>query len=185
MDLHKRRLVTLRNDGRNMKLILFDCDETLWTSAGHDYISHVPSAFRCIAPGTLKRLADGKEFVLKRGVEEAFAELRVHAVQLMVGVVSDNHPGPVREALQLFGLWGTVKGDAFNVHLWKGYCPKHEMVLEILQKPAFIGMKLEDVYLVDDRDYSSEAKEIGIHFIEVGPDTDVKCAIKGILLEAK
>ena len=47
------------------KLVLFDCDETLWESKDKDYISSVDSDLIRTSENSVERNTDGKTFTLK------------------------------------------------------------------------------------------------------------------------
>lgn len=162
------------------KLVLFDCDETLWTSMDKDHISSAKSALKKLNSSTIVRLKDNKVFTLKKGVVKAFAHLSKNNNQIVLGIVSDNEPEEVISALRLFNLWKFINKEAFNVRLWKGYCPKHEMIVEILNKNHFKNLLPGDTYFIDDKDYSKEAKDIGVNFIQVTDDTDLYEILKNL-----
>lgn len=148
------------------RIILFDCDETLWNSLDRDYISSCKSVLIKAKKHTIVRLADGKRFTLKRETIQLFQSLAVKG--FTIGIVSDNKPAMVRAALKLSGLLKYINKKAINIKLWDGYCPKHLMIQEILDKPEFHSIDLKLVYWVDDKDYAAEAKKIGVNFIKVG-----------------
>lgn len=150
------------------KLLLFDCDGTLWFSDDGDFISSQDSKFEVVDENTIKRLADGKKFLLKNGVWKVWSALRENRQWFCIGIVSDNQPGPVREALRLFDLSTLVDEKAINVRLWDGYCPKGKMIREIMERKEFKNFLPGDIFLIDDKDYSREMARLGISFIRVG-----------------
>jgi len=158
------------------KLILFDCDETLWHSPTKDYISSQISPLTLVGQGGVQRQTDGLMFSLRPGVRQALRYAL--ASGYVVGVVSDNLPAPVLVALRLFGLKKFIADEAINIRLWEGYCPKEQMVSEILQRPRFIGLKPGSVLWLDDKDYSAQAKAIGVGFIKVDHKINLYTAIK-------
>ena len=99
----------------------------------------------------------------------------------VIGIVSDNRKNMVISALRLFGLRKFVNLHAFNVKLWEGYCPKHKMVADILQKAEFKEIGPESVYWFDDKEYSKEALSIGVNFIKVGLKTNVMKVVKELV----
>lgn len=163
-------------------LYLFDCDETLWESEGQDYIGSVPSEFLTQDGNAITRTADGKVFSLKTGTREAFVYLKKTDVdgERVIGIVSDNPPEPVMEALKLFGLWDVINAHAFNVRLWEGPCPKHEMVAEILAKGEFGDISTRNVFWFDDKDYSREAGLIQVNFIQVNSQTNLLQTVRSL-----
>ncbi len=164
-----------------MKLFLFDCDETLWTSPKKDYISRVPSPFKKVGSSEILREADQYAFRLQPSVQETFAYLAGRN-DTAVGIVSDNLFEPVQQALMFFDLWSFIDSNAVNVRLWQGYCPKHEMILEILNRPVFLPtVLLQDTYWFDDKDYQKEADGIGVHFIQVSLETNLLTCVKKIM----
>lgn len=163
-------------------LYLFDCDETLWQSEGQDWIGSVPSSLLTQDGNTVIRTADGKVFRLKTGVKEGFIYLKQTSKdgERVIGIVSDNPPEPVMKALKLLGLWDTIDTHAFNVRLWEGYCPKHEMVAEILAKGEFGDISPNNVFWFDDKDYSQEADLIQVNFIQVNSQTDLLQTVRSL-----
>lgn len=163
-------------------LYLFDCDETLWESEGQDYIGSAPSELLTQDGNAVKRTVDGKVFRLKTGAKEALIYLKEANVdgERVVGIISDNPPEPVMKALRLFGLWDTIDAHAFNVRLWKGDCPKQEMVAEILTKREFGDINPSNVFWFDDKDYSQKADLIQVNFIQVNPQTDLLLAVRNL-----
>lgn len=151
------------------KLVLFDCDETLWHSENKDYISSLPGPFSLQGPNTLVRNDDQKVFQLGPRVREAF---RILYAQCSIGIVSDNKPQSVLEALRLFGLTEFINKQAQNIRLWDGYCPKDEMVKEILARELFTHLEPRDVYWFDDKDYSAVAGVLSVNFCLVESTED-------------
>lgn len=144
-------------------IYLFDCDGTLWASEDHDYIGSVVSDIVRVSDNAVRRSEDGKVFMLFPHIRKTFDDMKERAS--VVGIVSDNPPEMVEKALHAFGLYTYITPEAVNVRLWKGYCPKHVMVEEILAKPLFAEVPRDQVFLIDDKDYSKEAARIGISFV--------------------
>lgn len=161
----------------NKKLFLFDCDETLWSSTDVDYISSISSGLVKQSDHVIKRAKDSKLFSLKKGTTESFKYLN-EANNAYIGIVSDNKSLYVKKALELFNLWSFVTPEAFCVKLFKGYCPKHQLVMKILNKAKFKEINKNDIYWLDDRDYSKEAKSIEVNFIKVNKQTNLYTVIK-------
>lgn len=149
------------------KLIFFDCDETLWTSEGKDYISSVDSTLEKDGKLTIFRVTDKKRFILRPDVKDTFTILLNSLVHVHLGIISDNKPGPVLQALTLFGLYSFLHPQAINVRLWTGPCPKEIMIEEILAQAVFKDIKRSEVYLVDDKDYSGAMSNQGMNFIKI------------------
>jgi predicted phosphatase len=162
------------------KLILFDCDETLWSSANANYIGSIISPLHVLEPGVIERVKDEAKFILKVGVAETFGLLARHS-EIAVGIVSDNPRKPVVDALQLLGLWSVIDQRAVNVKLWQGYCPKQLIVQEIMMQPAFAHIPPNHIYMLDDKDYSKEMEEIGITFVQVSRATNMYKLVMDLL----
>jgi predicted phosphatase len=137
-----------------MKLVLFDCDDTLWDAPHGDYISSVPSTFT-LGGSVLVRDKDKAVFSLKHGVLDLVKSL--HKNGCIIGIVSDNIKEPVPY----------ISKAAINVRLWKGPCPKEIMVQEILAKPFAKNILPKDVLWLDDKDYAPAAEKIGVNFYHV------------------
>lgn len=161
------------------KIFLFDCDETIWTSTGADYISHVSSPFVKISKFVLLRTQDEKIFNLKPEIPELFSDIRQK--NYTIGIVSDNRKDIVMNALTLFDICKLVDMDAINVRLWDGHCPKEIMVSEILNNNKFAKIAKNNVYWFDDKDYSEEAGKIGVNFVKVNKDTNLTKIVKKLL----
>lgn len=162
------------------KLFLFDCDETLWRSVDADYISSKDSKFEKESTGTIIRIVDKKRFSLKKGVFNVF-KLLENKKDCVVGIVSDNKKSMVIEALKLFDLWNSVNPKTVNIQIWDGYCPKQKMVCAILKKGAVSGICRNNIYWIDDKDYTKEACSIGVNFRKVNTKTDLAELIQGLL----
>lgn len=151
----------------NKKILFFDCDETLWSSQGKDYISSVQSKIKKIDNNTVLRVQDGKVFSLKNGILDILIYLKKQG-NVIVGVVSDNEEKQTLLALKMFGILKYIEKEAINIRLWPGYCPKHKMIQEVLQKPQFKNIRLKYMYWFDDQNYEKEAESIGIHYTQQG-----------------
>lgn len=147
------------------KMILFDCDGTLWRTNDDDYISSLVSDFEKVSPESIRRKDDQKIFYLNQALGKRIESLFKKRITL--GVVSDNLPGSVMIALKLFGLLKFFDADAINIRLWKGHCWKGEMIQEILGQEKFSRLSPSDVTLVDDKDYQEELANIGVKFSRV------------------
>lgn len=146
-------------------MLLFDCDGTLWRTDDDDYISSLVSPFEKVSPESIMRKNDQKIFYLNQALVKKIGSY--FRKGLILGVVSDNLPGPVTTALKLFGLDKFFEPGAINIRLWKGHCNKGEMILEILGGEKFHGLFPGEVTLVDDKDYKEELGEIGVKFVRV------------------
>ena len=147
------------------KMVLFDCDGTLWEAVDGDYISSVVSTIERLDENTIIRKKDNKFFHLKRPVIAALKKMWKRGI--VIGIVSDNEPGPVMTALRLFCLTKYLINEAICVRLWQGHCRKDKMILEILEKSMFEKIAPGDTILVDDKDYSDELMGIGVGFVQV------------------
>lgn len=163
-------------------LILFDCDGTLWIPEKKgDYVSSVMSKFKRVSDKKLIRVADNSIFKLSDGVKQCFQYLIRLNEKAVMGIVSDNKFDTVKEVMMLFDIYKFIDKDAFNVKLWKGYCPKDQMVFEILQKPIFKNIPCKNVYLLDDKDYKQECKSIGVNFIRVYSGANLYKLVKDLI----
>lgn len=96
-------------------------------------------------------------------------------------LIYKNGEDMVISALKLFDIYKFINIDAINLKLWKGYCPKHQMVKEILSKIKFKNISTKNVYWFDDKDYSGEAESICVNFIKVDDATNFKEVAKRLL----
>lgn len=149
------------------KMFLFDCDQTLWLSKDHDYISSIESDLVAVGVNKIQRSMDMKIFKLRKDVRECLDLLK--SENAYIGIVSDNLPNPVVNTLQLLNIWQYITIEAFNVRLWNGYCPKEVMVTEIMTKKKFNGILPEDVFWIDDKDYNKQAKQVDVNFFQISP----------------
>lgn len=161
------------------RLFLFDCDGTLWDSEDKDYISSVHSDFKKVNTKQILRVKDGKFFTLKPSVLETFIHLSRERKNLL-GIVSDNNKSEVIKALKLFNLFGFIFKKAINIKLWKGYCPKDQMVSEVIQKVFDNTIVPKKVFWFDDKDYHKEARRMKVTFIKVGEDTNLTNIIESL-----
>jgi predicted phosphatase len=159
------------------KLFIFDADETLWHSDGKDYISSQVSKLDKFDRLTIVRLVDGQKFYLDKDATSLFK--KISAKGYYIGVVSDNKKPMVVKALKLFGLWLYVNKKAVNVKLWQGYCPKHLMINEIIDKMKIDNKK--SVYWFDDKNYVNEAAIVGVNFIRISGSFLLKKAILSVM----
>lgn len=161
-------------------MVLFDCDGTLWSSQEGEYISSVESSLKKVNGITIIRQKDNKTFTLKNGVLKAFGHLKKLNGHIIIGVVSDNRPKPLITALKLFKIWPFIHQNAFKVRLWRGYCPKHKMILEILNQKEFANVSHGEVFWIDDKDYAKKANKMGVNFILVNARTDLLKVVEGL-----
>lgn len=161
------------------KFFLFDSDQTIWTSDNHDYISSVVSPLILMSENSIARIVDGNVFFLKPEIREAFKLIKKSGST--TGIVSDNRKDMVINALKLFDIYKFLNLNAINVRLWKGYCPKHKMILEILDKPEFKNILSNNIYWFDDKNYSEEAAQIGVNFIRAYNDINLASAVKKLI----
>ncbi len=159
-------------------IFFFDCDDTIWGSEDKDYISSVPSSLTLNSKGNLIREKDNKVFSLRKGVKKAFENIKKSGGR--IGIVSDNRKYMVTGALEKFGLIKFVDKKLVLVKLWKGYCPKHRMIVEGLAKNNIPRDNMK-VFWFDDKDYANEAKEIQSLFIRVSPSTNFGDLIKDLV----
>lgn len=163
---------------KNIKLVIFDGDNTLWSTAPHDYVSQIESDF-CIRNGVVVRLADQAEYRLRTGVIETLKMLKNEGIK--VGIASDNRHEVVLKVLQLFNIWQYLDPEAVEIRLFDGYCPKDIMIEEILARSGLTEIKRADVCWIDDKDYSTEAKKIGIKFCMIKKDQNMCDIVKSIV----
>lgn len=168
------------NNNMAEMLVLFDADETLWTSEGRDWVGSVSSTFSPEADNqTIRRDSDRKAFNLRRGTREALAYLAER--NIAIGLVSDNTPEAVEGALNAFGIADSFEPSAVSVRRWKGYCPKDVMIGEILALPQYAGIRRDNVYFLDDKDYALAAEGIGVQFRRVDTQMDMLQTIKELI----
>lgn len=161
------------------KILFFDCDQTIWTSSNNDYISSIVSPLVPVSKDVILRTADGNIFNLKPEIRKIFKNIRSKGN--IIGIVSDNKKDMVINALKLFDVYKLIKKEAVYIKLWKGHCPKEEMIKKITSKPEFEGIIPSNVYWFDDKDYSEEAGLIGVNFIQVDGVTDMEKIVKGLV----
>lgn len=162
-----------------MKIVFFDCDQTIWTSPDKDYISSVNSSLKKLNENILVREEDGKRFALNKSILRTLEYLKMK--KIMIGIVSDNEKAMVLKALKLFGISRYFNKKIVNIKLWDGYCPKDKMIIESLSKSPYRNNPLSSVYWLDDKDYSREAKDAGINFVQVRSEMDFTEVIKEIV----
>lgn len=143
-------------------LIIFDCDDTLWFSEDHDYISSVKSDFRKINEDEFVRVADQKKFFVFPELKKLLANLTSKNCKL--GIASDNEKEAVADVLKLLDIDQFFESAAVNVSLWKGHCPKELMIEEIITAGPFSGILSDNVWWVDDKPYHEEAKKLDVQF---------------------
>lgn len=154
---------------KSIKLVVFDADGVLWQTKPGDYLSKVKSEFKLVEPGVVIREKDGAIFQLRKEIPKILTSL--HTNSILCGLASDNKASDVITTCKLLDIWKFFKKSCVVIRLYKGYCPKHEMILEILGKLVKEGIKLKtaNVLWLDDRDYTKEAKEIGVNFLQISP----------------
>ena len=162
-----------------MKVFLFDCDQTIWFSKNNDFISSVASPLNLTSKLKIIRVKDGNAFSLKPGVAKAFRFVKSQGG--IIGIVSDNEKSVVINALRLFDIYRYLDANAVDVKSWKGYCPKHKMIMEIMAKPEFADVPPGGFYWFDDKDYSREAKLVGVNFIQVKKSSDLLELVKEVI----
>ncbi len=161
-------------------LIVFDADETIWTSKHHDYVSSIPSDWKRIGTDVALRSADRTAFQLRKGVRTYLKDLSRNK-HITLGLVSDNILSVVVEVLDCFRLLHFFHREAFNVRLWKGHCFKERMIQEMLQRPYWRKKTLSKLYWFDDADYVQEASQLGACFFHIGSDKALRRGIYDIL----
>jgi magnesium-dependent phosphatase-1 len=162
------------------KIIFFDCDQTIWFSKDADYISSLDSDLMAKSTSCIQRITDKKTFCLDKKIHQ-FIKLLSKQHEIVIGIISDNQPQITIEALKLFKIWSLVNKEAIAIKLWKGYCPKIEIIQQILKKDLFKDILIKDVYFFDDKDYAMEAEKIGINFYRVTKQTNFGEIIKNII----
>lgn len=161
------------------KIFLFDCDQTIWISGNNDFISSVFSPLVLMASNSIFRVRDGNIFILKPNIGEIFRLIQNSGN--VIGIVSDNRKDVVINALKLFDIYKFIDQNAINIRLWKGYCPKQEMVTQVLKKSEFKVIDTASVYWFDDKDYSEEARSIGVNFVRVVDDINLIKTVKKLI----
>lgn len=162
----------------NPKLVLFDADNTLWEAGPEEYVSKVTSSFVCLSPGMVLRKKDDKKFALKKEARKVLKFLNNKNV--LCGLVSDNHYRDVKIVCELFKIWRFFNPLCVEIHLFDGYCPKHEMIKKILARLSSKNLKIKEneVLWVDDKNYRKEALSIGVKFLYLKPGVSLLEVIK-------
>lgn len=148
----------------NKTIIFFDCDNTIWHSKDNDYIGSCKSKVSIDNRGVLIRNTDNKKFYLIKKISKLIIKL-ASMQSFELGVISDNPKGIVIESLKAYDLYNYFNPRLMNIKLWKGYCPKDQMIHEVLVKNKLDLSR--HFILVDDKDYRISIKEAGGFFIEV------------------
>jgi magnesium-dependent phosphatase-1 len=161
-----------------MKLIALDGDDTLWqTVSGVNLSDRTPTDDEGWPRFTYSRTPndplvierdDGALFRLRPEAREVLQQLRSRG--LLTGVVSYNHEGNIRRALEAFGVSDLVD---FVVAEW--HTNKDRMLNELIALARRDGhdVRAQDVMLVDDDPndiYSGQCRRMGAGFCRFGVD---------------
>jgi HAD superfamily phosphatase (TIGR01681 family) len=139
------------------KVIFFDCDQTIWFSKDADFISSLDASLVVKSTECIQRLKDKKTFCINKKIYQFIKSLSKQQ-EIVIGIISDNKPHITIEALKLFEIWPLVNKEAIDIKLWKGYCPKIEIIQQILKKNCFKDISNKEVYFFDDKDYAGSQK---------------------------
>jgi magnesium-dependent phosphatase-1 len=166
-----------------IKLAAFDGDNTLWQplsglnlsdrtptdDVGWPHFRYTPVPSR---PGTTAR-DDGALYALRPEAPEVLERLR--ALGVLVGVISYNHEGPVRDILRTFGILDLVD---YIVAEW--HTNKDRMLERMLEQASRDHriLRPDEVLLVDDDPdsiYAGQFARLGAPFRRFGVDiTDLR-----------
>lgn len=160
------------------KIILLDCDETIWSNADGDYISSLDSDFSLYEglPHVVVRLNDGAKFVLLPELRATISLTKTKGYR--IGIVSDNKYHPVEKALKLTGIWSLLDKSLINIKLWKGHCFKETMVDELINK---YNLNRSEVLWLDDKDFQIAADSIDVQFVRVKELADTLHYLKNLI----
>jgi magnesium-dependent phosphatase-1 len=161
-----------------MKLIALDGDDTLWQplsgvnisdrtptdEEGWPHFTYGPSS---MGPLVIER-DDGALFRLRPEAREVLQELKSRG--LLTGVVSYNHEGNIRLALDAFGV-----GDLVDYVVAEWHTNKDQMLGKMIALARRDGHDISpgDVMLVDDDPneiYSGQCSRMGAGFCRFGVD---------------
>jgi magnesium-dependent phosphatase-1 len=161
-----------------MKLIALDGDDTLWQPvSGLNLSDRTPTddegwphfTYRQIPndPLVIER-DDGALFRLRPEAREVLRELKSRG--LLTGVVSYNHEGNIRRALEAFGV-----SDPVDYVVAEWHTNKDRMLEKMIALARRDGHEIEppDVLLVDDDPndlYSGQCRRMGAGFCRFGVD---------------
>ena len=146
----------------NYQVMIFDADNTLWQTAKGEYVSRVKSEFVLGKIDMVKRVKDGAEFSLNSGIKKFLKDFTRGGGK--VGLMSDNHFKDVKLVCEFFDIWKYFDLRLVSIRLYKGYCPKAEIVNKLLRKNQ---VSERFALWLDDKDYSIEAEEFNLKFIQV------------------
>lgn len=144
-------------------IIFFDCDETLRASEDKDWIWSQDWPIITFDDNSICRKWDGKVFSLREWVREVLQNLMHQWYWL--GIISDNKRDITLETLNVFKINHYFNKELINIKLRDWYCPKDEMINDILDKNNIADKS--QVILVDDKDYSDTMSDRWYIFIQV------------------
>ena len=125
-----------------IKLVIFDCDLTLWD---HHNVSELRLPLTKVDTETVQD-ADGIRVRLFPGVQEVLSTLRQQGI--LISVASWNQPEPVFAIFDLLGLSGYFTRPKVEPHPYK-----ERTIAALFQELAADGVpvRAEEVLYVDDR----------------------------------
>lgn len=149
---------------RDIRLIIFDCDLTLWN---HEDASELKRPLTLAGADILRDQA-GAQVTLFPQVRSVLAELQRRGY--LLSICSWNHPQPVMEMLTLFGLIGYFRHPKAEPHP-----DKADMIARTIQEFAAEGEHMEraQVVFIDDRTVHTAAimKDLpGLHILQIWVD---------------
>lgn len=158
-----------------ISLVVFDCDDTLWTGLDGGYISGTSYpdydrddfTFRPIKPLVIQR-DDGQRFRLFPEVPRLLPELIQRGV--LVSLASYNHIKPLMSALKAFGIVSYFQHPTAE---WNGR--KDKMLRNILRcftQDGYLVSPETTLFIDDDYRglYRGQMASIGVHFLQKGID---------------
>jgi len=158
-----------------ISLIVFDCDDTLWSGLDGGYISgtNYPETERddytfCSLEPMVIRRDDGENFRLFPEVTGLLPELTRRGV--LLSIASYNHTIPLMSALEAFGLTHYFQHPAIE---WNSR--KDLMLRNILRGFTQDGYRISPqttLFIDDDYRgvYRSQMASIGVHFLQKAVD---------------
>jgi HAD superfamily phosphatase (TIGR01681 family) len=168
---------------RDISLVVFDGDDTLWHGLDGGYISGVDYldsgrddyTFQPVNDHHILR-DDGQRFELYPEIPSLLAELARR--EILISLASYNHRTPTLNAMQAFGILHFFQ---YATIVWSD--KKDLMLLDILQRFAhagYGGLRPENTLFIDDDPeghYRRQMASIGIAFLQKGSDIDDLCRL--------
>ncbi|WXG41560.1 MAG: magnesium-dependent phosphatase-1 [Candidatus Freyarchaeum deiterrae] len=162
-----------------IKLVIFDADETLWTTYGYWASLLVPPLEK--VNDSEIRDSEGKRLTLFDGVRQLLETLNDRGILISLVSINDHEPNRVAECLELFEL------DRFFVYPqvdWGDKGQNIKKVLNLLRENDGKILKYDEVLFVDDLlPFIKNAKAAcpGIKTLHIGSEISVVTEIMNFL----